>query len=108
MKQTKKQLFFSDFEPKLFPKKVCKNELEPSEILNLNLCNGNIVSCGGFSPLLQELFGEDFERFCSLNSSVIDKLVYVFLYDYFDETENLTVTRYFFFDLNLDAEHLKS
>ena len=41
------------------------------------------------------------KRFCSLNSSVIDKLVYVFLYDYFDETENLTVTRYFFFDLNL-------
>lgn len=100
MKQTKKELFFSNFESKIYPEKVCKNELEACEMINLKISHGKLCSCGGFSSLFLELFGENYDNFMTLNSSVTDKLIYVFIYDYFDEPENKTLSRYFFLDKN--------
>lgn len=100
MKQTKKDLFFSNFSPKTSPERVTKNELEVSEIVNLNISGGKIIPNSNFVPFFEKILGDKYTNFKEKNSSILNDVIYAFIYDYFDEPESKSKFRLFCIDKN--------
>ena len=97
---------FNDFNSKFEPLTTQKDKLSISSIYNLNTNSGLIEPTENFTPFFQQFFGEFFDAFFLLNADILNQIIYVDVYSYFDNESNKLVERLFLIDSNFELFEL--
>ncbi len=83
MKQLKKNFLFSNFDPQLSNKKVLKSDLKIENIYNLKADRGIIEPVFNFSNFFKDALKEEFyEQFLNSNQAILNKIIYVTIYEF--------------------------
>jgi len=116
MKQRYKNYLFANFENSLFKKVVEKNKLTIYENYNIKSSGQSIKTLSGIENfIIQKIENIDiYNEFFNKNREILQKIIYLFDYEFFDETDFKTKIRYFcideefnIYELNFEAASLK-
>ena len=95
MKQTNKCFLFSNFKDEL-SKHTTKNELTIQTSLNITAENNILEPTNGFVPLVEKVLKKDkIETFFKLNENLLNHLIWIGLYEYYNQETDSFCLRMF-------------
>lgn len=100
MKQVYKNYIFSNLKNELSNKKISKSELVLCEHYNVKTGEPFVKNADGYIEYFKNKFAniDDYEAFFNKNKEILQKINFIFDYEFFDENDYLTKIRYLCFD----------
>lgn len=104
MKQIKKKYIFSNFENAYFSEKLETKNLIANEFFNINLDGKSIKPTNSFIDYFYKKINDlsKYNAFFNQYEETLQKIYYLFDYEFFDEINSSLNKRYFFLDENLN------
>ena len=101
MKAYNKNYFFSNFDKQISNRFIEKNNLSINSIVNLKSNNNIIDPVCNFSDFMKTFLGyANYQIYLSNNENIINNLIYVLPYNYYESSLNKIENRLFALDSN--------
>ena len=109
MKQTNKNFLFSNFNQFTISHTISKNNLNISDFFNLTTKNSVIEPVNNFTDFFKTYFNKDsYETLKANNQKLINSIIFISVYTYYNENINDVVSRIFIIDINNKLYELDS